>query len=344
MPRLRIALLFSSLATLLAALPAPARAGCLPDSIVSDGYLLTPINDDGDQFGTDAGMLCCPVFLPETASDEVPKSVYDVDVTMALTHTFVGDLVFKLKSPEGTISTFLSNPGCSEVADNGVGCNGDSTNWNGSSILFDEQSLGPSAEDMGAILSGTQNVCADNGVCAHTPAHGAGQGLHLDSDFDGEKYAGTWELCVGDDVGFGTGTWDSFTLSVKAHRRIPCVCGGKFRGGDRVRYAPEAGPVPSGDDPNGSTLAPEGQAPPSHAEGEVMCGMINGATEYVLVAWDGFTSGNAGSDLCQCPLGSLPSGATSGYYVRCSELVLDLPWSDDFESGDSDHWTLTATP
>jgi hypothetical protein len=108
-----------------------------------------------------------------------------------------------------------------------------------------------------------------------------------------------------------------------------------------VRYS-QAIEAPTLDDGrNGAN--PEGTAvpPPEGATGEVMCGL---ESFYILVKWDAYTGGHDGFDNCSCPTGGLPDGTNEGYYVTCVDLLLDLPWSDSFESGDRSHWTATSPP
>lgn len=309
-------------------------AGCLPDSIPDGGYI--GIGDLGDGTGADAGMLCCPIDVTEL----VPGVVSDVNVTLMVTHTYVGDLVIKLKSPTSTISTLQSRAGFDEPFDDGGFDAGAAADWDGAAIRYDEQSLGPSAELMGQSLADTGKVCTDNGVCAHTPAAGSGPGAGLDTDFDGETYVGLWELCIGDAAMPDAGTWNDFLIEIRVDRTIACACDGKFRGGDRVIYAPFAAPDSDANDRNRARATPEGPALLPGALGEAMCGDSTPAS--LLVAWDGFTGGHDGNGFCECPQGNLAAGSTNGWWVDCAELLPDLPFFDDFETGDANHWSFAS--
>lgn len=312
MPESRIDLsrISTAVATTFVLWAAPAEAGCLPDTIADGAYI--GIADGGDATGTDAGMLCCPVDV----TNLFPGTIEDVNVSLAITHLWLGDLVVKLKSPTGTVSTVLSRPGVDEPTDEN-GYVGSDADWDGDMILFDEQSGGPSTELMGTFGN---PVCGGRvGDCEYTPDQGAGQGAGLDVDFDGESYAGLWDLCVGDADQIVEGTWNDFELSFEIDRSIPCVCANKFRGGDRVRYT-------------GS----DGADPANGTEGEVMCGQTEFGSDPILVAWDGFV-GHDGAGVCACPTGSMAT--SNGRYVECDQLEFVLPFKDDFETGNFIRWS-----
>jgi subtilisin-like proprotein convertase family protein len=303
----RVVVLSCGLAVVSASL---ARAGCFPWDIPDDAY-------DGS-----LGSMNCCLFPFGTT---VPGTVDDVNVQMALTHTFVGDLVIKIESPGATVVTLQSRAGYPESADDGTGIGGNWSNWAGATITYDDQSSGPLSETMGSALSLTsQNVCTDDGVCSYKPSHGAAAGGDL-STFDGQNYVGNWSLCVADAAAVDIGTWTGGNITIKLNRRIPCACGGKFRGGDRVKFQNVVGPQ-------------RGSIPVPGQGGQVMCGKSTDPT-HIYVSWDGFVDGSNGSGYCNCPIGSLPGGNTSGYPVLCTQLALDLPWSDDFEGGDMAHWS-----
>jgi hypothetical protein len=262
-------------------------------------------------------MVCCDFFVV----DEFPGSVWDVNVSLAMSHPWVGDVVVKLQSPSGTVSTVQNRAGYDEFGDDGLGCCGNEAGWSGDLIVYDEQTGGPPAEEMGASLSDLQSVCADDGVCAHTPEADSGPGTGLDVDFDGESYAGTWQLCVGDAAAEEVGTWTEAGLTVAIDRSIPCQCGGAFHGGDRVRL-----------------IATVAGGPPLGTEGEVMCAREVPGFE-LLVSWDGFSDGHDGAPGCECPSGTLPVGTTSGFYVGCDEVEAAVLFADGFETGNTLRWS-----
>ena len=93
---------------------------------------------DGTYNGTLGSMASVSLNIPDSAT------LFDVNVTIALDHTWIGDLVIKVQDPSGTVITLMSRPGVSEPADNGdssVG-NGDSSNLLATfAITFDQGQL-----------------------------------------------------------------------------------------------------------------------------------------------------------------------------------------------------------
>jgi hypothetical protein len=58
----------------------------------------------------------------------MPDFVSDVNVRVTMSHSFIGDLTLKLKSPTGTVVTLLNRPGRSRP-DDGTDTGGDSSNF-----------------------------------------------------------------------------------------------------------------------------------------------------------------------------------------------------------------------
>lgn len=171
-----------------------------------------PIPDDGYD-GTLGTMACCTITASDFGSG---TTITDLNVAVGAVHTWVGDLTIKVQSPAMTVSTLMSRPGYAEVADDGDGCCGDSSNWNGDAITFDDQDAGgASAEDMGTIIGTDENVCSDNAVCGHVPFPDMGPGTNL-SDFDTEDLAGAWLVCIGDSGSGDTGEFMGATLTFGA--------------------------------------------------------------------------------------------------------------------------------
>lgn len=143
-------------------------------------------------------------------------------VTIALSHTWIGDLVIKLKSPGGTLVTLMSRPGTAEVADDGrdITGSGDSSDLAASSPITFDQTSTDSAETMGNTISGSQVVCRDDSRCTYLPDPGSAIPGNLAS-FTNQNSLGTWTLYVGD-AGIGdTGTISS--LSITLDTIIPIV-------------------------------------------------------------------------------------------------------------------------
>ncbi|HEY1012643.1 MAG TPA: proprotein convertase P-domain-containing protein [Herpetosiphonaceae bacterium] len=183
--------------------------------IPQDGYtsgVSGSIPDDGyvGGFGG-AGMRCSTINTTSPAPGNT--TVLGASVRVNLTHTWVGDLTMKLRSPSGTTLTFLNRPG-STAADDGGGAIGNSANWSGALDFGD--GFGPEAETMGNGLTTDQIVCTANGVCSFDPSPDtAAQPPAAFSAFNGQPAAGTWTLCVGDSALGDTGTLNSWTLYLR---------------------------------------------------------------------------------------------------------------------------------
>jgi subtilisin-like proprotein convertase family protein len=179
------------------------------------------IPDDGYD-GSVGSMACCMV----DADLGFDTNILDVDVEYLITHTWVGDLVLKVVSPDGaaTISTMMSRPGFAELADDGADCCGNSANWAGDPILFDDDGPDPTAETMGEGLVTDDFICLDDGICGHTPDAGSGgaPGGTLDI-FDGLNHRGAWMCCAGDSAGADTGTLDDCRLTFKTEDSYPTL-------------------------------------------------------------------------------------------------------------------------
>ncbi len=116
-------------------------------------------------------------------------TITDLDVRVEITHTYVGDLILKLRSPLGTEITLLDRPG---VPASTFGCSNDNMN-----VTFDDAS--------GFAL---ENHCAGtnpwyNGVAAPVGALSA---------FNGESTQGNWVLTVSDNASIDTGVITDWEL------------------------------------------------------------------------------------------------------------------------------------
>ena len=178
--------------------------------IPDDGYIGT--GDGNDGFGTDAGMACSPINT--TGLIPAGRTVAAVSANVRLTHTWIGDLTVKLRSPDGVILTILNRPG-STAADNGTDSPiGDNSNWSGSVINFAD-GAGPEAETMGGSLGDGQSICANDGVCAHDPSPDtATQPPANFAAFNDGNASGVWTMCVGDSALLDTGTFTSWQLNL----------------------------------------------------------------------------------------------------------------------------------
>ncbi|MEQ1606339.1 MAG: proprotein convertase P-domain-containing protein [Pyrinomonadaceae bacterium] len=113
---------------------------------------------------------------------------------VGVTHSWVGDLIFKLTSPGGTAVTFFDRPGVPTTA---AGCN----NNNLAQLILDDDGGLPSIEGQ----------CNAAGTAAAFPTGSFTPNNPL-SAFDGQNAAGTWTLNVSDNAGIDTGTVNRFSL------------------------------------------------------------------------------------------------------------------------------------
>jgi len=182
--------------------PDPAKGGESENYTHQDGKVAIPDNAYDGTLGT---MVCIDVAGQA-------GTISDLDVEVAISHTWAGDLVIKLVSPTGEVLTLLSRPGLSEPADDGTSCCGDSSNLDmGSPLTFDDDAT-VSAEDMGSSLDGSGIICQDDAECNFFPFPDTGPGTNL-AQFNGQDGAGTWQVCVGDSGGGDTGDFDSAQMA-----------------------------------------------------------------------------------------------------------------------------------
>jgi len=141
-------------------------------------------------------------------------SVERVEVTIHLDHPYVEDLIIKVASPVGTITTLMNRPGYDEPADT----YDEENNGNGADVVathpvtFRDQGAF-NAEIMGDGLDNSQAVCRDNARCDYFPSPGMGEGTNL-GDFQGEDPVGEWRVCFGDGDDVDRGTIQQVVLSV----------------------------------------------------------------------------------------------------------------------------------
>lgn len=193
----------------LLALPALAQKDDSPRPPLPDRGTCLDIPDDLYD-GTLASMAC--MMIPGTAG-----TVTDVEVSMGVDHTWVGDLTVKLVSPSGTVSTLQSRAGADEMVDDGSGPVGTNADLVATAPVNYLNGAATSAEDMGAAGS---VICQDDGICDYFPFPDAGPGTDLD-DFDGEEGGGDWMLCVGDGAGADVGQICSAALTIQTAPAVP---------------------------------------------------------------------------------------------------------------------------
>lgn len=150
-------------------------------------------------------------------------NITDLNVSVSATHTWVGDVTYRLQSPGNASTLMLMNrPGR-----NGS-LAGSSTNLAAATpLVFDDAAAsGRSAETAGQNPVGTNctsamTVGADCPPNNFTPAPDAtdtpiaGLGTNL-AQFNGTLADGTWTLCAADSASLDTGTLQSFSLIITA--------------------------------------------------------------------------------------------------------------------------------
>lgn len=176
---------------------------------------LTVTSNEGGSFPIDlsrrAGLTPAPAGLPVAIPDNVTAGIADtlsagaavnltdVNVRVEIAHTWVGELIIKLRSPAGTEVVLLDRPG---VPGPGGGCNNNNMN-----VTFDD-----------AAVQVLESHCAGT-----DPWYtGAAKPVQPLSAFNGQSSLGDWVLTVSDRVAQDVGTlvdWELITTPA-----IPGVC------------------------------------------------------------------------------------------------------------------------
>jgi subtilisin-like proprotein convertase family protein len=188
----------------------PGCTACMGDTMqtVTRGPGLSVAIPDDAYDGSLGSMTCVDLVVMQFPLDHVAS----VQVELAMSHTWVGDLTIKLVSPTSTIVTLMSRPGRAEPSDDGSGMGGDGTDLLAANPITFVTAARVSAENMGGTLTGGV-VCRDDATCSFAPDRGAGAAGDL-TTFDGEPAHGTWRLCVGDGANNDTGSIDSVALKL----------------------------------------------------------------------------------------------------------------------------------
>ena len=156
------------------------------------------VRPDPDLCPAEATFDCfnCPLSIPATGTSGMMDTalvdvdisaactILDVDVTLNLNHTFLGDLVVSVTSPEGTPSTLFTQI-----------CGG--------------------SDDIMAIVDDDAptpigSVCSPLGSTRYTTQSGVGLDL-----FDGESAAGVWRLDINDLLGGDSGMLNNWSVTVQ---------------------------------------------------------------------------------------------------------------------------------
>jgi subtilisin-like proprotein convertase family protein len=161
-----------------------------------------------------------------TGALPVGSTVRGVQVELTAAHTRVGDLVVKLRSPDGRILGLMSRPGAAEAADDGgdgLVPFGHTANMEVSHPVTFRDGGSKDAELMGNGLGTAQVVCRDDATCDYFPNPGSVAGLANFNGFVSAAARGNWTLCVGDRAAGDFGTFQAWTLALDYDEALPAV-------------------------------------------------------------------------------------------------------------------------
>lgn len=160
-----------------------------------------------------AGMACVDI---DTTGD-VSGLVANVEVTAAMSHTWIGDMVLKFGSPTGSVLGVMSRPALADANDDGSDCCGDSSNLLTTFPITFRDGAPTSAEAMGTGINTSGVVCRDGGTpCVYAPAPGSIATPPSNfAGFRGQNAEGVWTFCAGDVGSPDAGTVASVTLTLE---------------------------------------------------------------------------------------------------------------------------------
>ena len=171
------------------------------------------ITDQTDYYdGTLGTMDCLDVVHGGVANTRVSE----VRVDIAIDHSWLGDLVLKLVSPQGRVVTLLSRAGADDPADTYFETpTGDSSNLQSSDPITFEDGVVDDAESMGSSIGSGGEACKDDQRCIYRPNPQLGPGISF-ADYIGESPVGTWRLCAADGDDTDEGSIDALTITIRA--------------------------------------------------------------------------------------------------------------------------------
>ncbi|MCB8942744.1 MAG: choice-of-anchor B family protein [Ardenticatenaceae bacterium] len=122
-------------------------------------------------------------------------SITDLDISLDVSHTWVGDLIFTLEHVDtGTTATFYDRPG---YTGSGFGCSSDNVD-----VTANDE--GPDGD--------IESQCATNPAISGNRVGGDPANSSLLAAFDGESLSGTWRLTASDNAGGDTGTINEWCI------------------------------------------------------------------------------------------------------------------------------------
>jgi cysteine-rich repeat protein len=193
----------------------PSACALILPHIVAAGPDLGVAIFDGAGIGAYDGDLATMACVELVVADEGFHDIQWVEVAVAIDHAYLGDLVLKLESPAGTVTTLMSRPGVDESVDAYYEPNGESSNLVASHPIRFSDTASNDAEYMGNTIPDWDAACRDDNRCAYAPNSGAGPGLAM-ADFAGEDPVGTWRLCAADGDDGDAGTVQAVELTLLA--------------------------------------------------------------------------------------------------------------------------------
>jgi subtilisin-like proprotein convertase family protein len=160
----------------------------------------------------------------DASSIPLDHVVTDVSLGIWMSHSWVGDLTIKLRSPDGTVLTVLERPQ-GDGAANPAGDNGaDSEETDNSnlvatqSVTFTDDAFEP-AERIGLGRGAADVACG--GTCEFRAApDDAGGPRSFREAFGGQVARGPWTLLLADSSGGDTGTFESWSLGITHVRPV----------------------------------------------------------------------------------------------------------------------------
>jgi subtilisin-like proprotein convertase family protein len=187
-----------------------APAAATASTVVTLTATITPTFDLPDYAEEDS---CFPL---EVVADPALK-VVDVEVEVAIAHTWVGDLILRLVSPDGPYVTMLHRPGLPAIPDIG-----DNSNLLPSAPLTFADRFADDAETMGDPLADAAVICQDDGRCSYFPNPDEDAGsLPAFAGLAGTAAAGSWQFCASDNSPGDVGVLHQVTLRVAAAEAPP---------------------------------------------------------------------------------------------------------------------------
>jgi subtilisin-like proprotein convertase family protein len=204
-------------------------SGALPQATVAESgrYESHPDSEipDATYNGTVGSMGAYAIDLSALPRGHVVRTMA---VVLRISHTYVGDLTIKLRSPEGTLLTLMERPagdGPNPGSDDGDEVGGDSSNLATALPLIFADAYPTSAEDAGKGIATDQAVCLDDQRCAfHATPDRAGGPFGFADAFSGQQVSGVWTLLIGDSAGGDQGRVVSWELDIQHARPLsPCT-------------------------------------------------------------------------------------------------------------------------